>query len=539
MNKLLLTCFLALLCLVGRYFTASSKVADSPGAELLHRSDSPHREGETLPDTFYKSSAGEEFSGLALQSSGPWSVDGGPILWSPVLSGAEASVSRLPSQKGFSLVDDSLSQGQEGSTPSAQVGERVKSDSLSIGDHLPSGIEFNSILNHDGGPIRLDDYQGKYLILQFWAPTCTASIASLPVMDGLQRKFEKDLTILPITVFSNDRISTSLKNNAALESLKLPFVTNAQRMRSYFPHTVIPHVVIIDPEGKIIAITGIEDVTEKNIDQLLADGKSLFRKKSDTRITLPANERLIAEAPQVKNKNLWFQSALTGYIPEVNGSLNQQFKEMSHIRIINMPLLYHYSLAFSEQNKEDYYGFNRIDTIGFDPEEIWSDKVGRDYEDWMAEGTHVFGYELIAPLHANPYQLMQDDLKRFLPHIEVSIERKTKMVYALVQQEGKTYPPSTGGERSYKASSGVQMSNYPLQGFVHHLNVVFQRNSPDPFINLTGIDYPIDLTLNANLSNVESLRAELRENGLDLIHREEDINVLILRKISEPNYLTP
>jgi thiol-disulfide isomerase/thioredoxin len=52
MNKLLLTCFLALLCLVGRYFTASSKVVRSPGAELLHRSDSPNRGGAILPDTF-------------------------------------------------------------------------------------------------------------------------------------------------------------------------------------------------------------------------------------------------------------------------------------------------------------------------------------------------------------------------------------------------------------------------------------------------------------------------------------------------------
>ncbi|WP_111672699.1 TlpA family protein disulfide reductase [Algoriphagus litoralis] len=47
MNTLLL-----ILLLSSSIEIPSSKVADSPGAELLHRSDSPNRGGEILPDTF-------------------------------------------------------------------------------------------------------------------------------------------------------------------------------------------------------------------------------------------------------------------------------------------------------------------------------------------------------------------------------------------------------------------------------------------------------------------------------------------------------
>ncbi|MEP0713600.1 hypothetical protein [Algoriphagus sp.] len=57
MKKILYTCFLGLLCLVGSTLTA--QVADSPGADFLHRSSSTvphelrdtHRGGETRPDT--------------------------------------------------------------------------------------------------------------------------------------------------------------------------------------------------------------------------------------------------------------------------------------------------------------------------------------------------------------------------------------------------------------------------------------------------------------------------------------------------------
>ncbi|WP_157366838.1 TlpA family protein disulfide reductase [Algoriphagus vanfongensis] len=412
-----------------------------------------------------------------------------------------------------------------------------RSDTLSIGDQIPAGIEFSEVLHYDSDKLRLDDYRGKYVFLEFWAPTCTASIASLPQLDAIQKKYGERIAILPITVFGEDQITHTISGNKRLEAVALPMVVDARKMRSYFPHSVIPHVVVLDPEGVVVAITGIEDLTETNMEQLLANGKVLFREKEDNKISLAKEEKLISGAVQLQNKNIWFQSAMTGYIPEVHGSLTQQFEEMSHIRIINLPLLYHYSLAYSEKSRHDYYSLNRVDTIGFDREELWSDKVGRDYVDWMAEGTHVFGYELIAPAHANPYRMMREDLDRYFPHINAQVEKKKWMVYALVQQEGASYPNASGSEKSYSTRNGLEMTNYPLQGFVYHLNAVFQRNSPYPFVNLTGIDYPIDLKLDANLTDVESLKQALLANGLDLILREEEINVLVLRKIAKPNLL--
>ena len=63
MIKTLQTCFLALLCLAGSTFSAQSKVAESPGAGLLHRFAGPtvsphsgdtHRGGIARPDTLEK-----------------------------------------------------------------------------------------------------------------------------------------------------------------------------------------------------------------------------------------------------------------------------------------------------------------------------------------------------------------------------------------------------------------------------------------------------------------------------------------------------
>jgi hypothetical protein len=315
-------------------------------------------------------------------------------------------------------------------------------------------------------------------------------------------------------------------------------VVGADAMIQYFPHSVIPHFVVIGPNREVLAITGLEDMTEKNIGLLASKNELAFRLKKDTEMEIDLKAKLISESPQVSNKNIWFQSAFTGYIPEVTSSLTQNLELSSHIRIVNLPLFYHYQLAYSERSLTDYFGPNRIEMIGFDPDEMNTDKMGLDYTAWKAEGNHVFGYELIAPLHLNPYELMREDLKRYLPHIQASVEMKPKMVLALVQQEGKSYPESTAVNKSYNSGpEGVKMVKYSLDGFVYHLNAMFLRNSPIPVINLTGIDYRIDLNLEGKMTDVESLRKALQQNGFDLIEREEAIPVLVLKKIATSKFV--
>ncbi|MBN7802636.1 hypothetical protein J0A67_17300 [Algoriphagus aestuariicola] len=124
MEKFLQTCFLALLCLIGSTFSAQSKVAESPGADLLHRFAGPtvsphsgdtHRGGETLSDTFLYSTS-HDIDG------GPWSVSlSNP--WTAVcdLETANCKLETAHWKTGFSLVDDSTSPGQEDSIPSARL----------------------------------------------------------------------------------------------------------------------------------------------------------------------------------------------------------------------------------------------------------------------------------------------------------------------------------------------------------------------------------------------------------------------------------
>jgi thiol-disulfide isomerase/thioredoxin len=547
----------------------------SPGTDFPHRS-APNRGGAILSDTF----SIDEFELKSRKSKDPEAPD--ILRKTPDSEGLDSCILCLMSS--ISLVDQHLDPGAGEGTHNLQPAPVTVSasqrsidkkidritldseihrspvtraelsrsighlsaeadpttpDSLKIGDFLPPGLEVGPVLNQPDLKIRLDNYRGKYLLLVFWSPTCSGSIGALPRIDQLSQKYKKQLEVLPITIFSEERISEVSRIYTSFQTLSLPIATEASYLRALFPHTRIPHVVLIDPEGKIRAITGAEDVTMENLDMLFSTGSGNFRTKVDRKILLHPNEKLISGNTHLENKNIWLQSAFTGYIPDVGGSLIQNYEGFSHIRITNMTPIYMFQLAYSERDLVDYYGVNRIETRGFEKDELTTDKSGADALEWMEEGNHVFGYELIAPPSYDPYQLMREDLRRYFPHIEVTVETQSRKVLALIRQEGRDFPPSAGKPRSYQSSPmGVRMTNYPLQGFVYHLNAAFWRASPTPIINLTGIDYPIDLQLDAPLGNYGRLREELQNNGLDLVEREEEIKILVLKKTAPFKSLT-
>jgi thiol-disulfide isomerase/thioredoxin len=509
----------------------SSKVADSPGAELLLRSDSPNRGGAILPDTFFKYPYESEISSSPLHSSGPWTVDGGPNLRSPV--------SWLPSQKGFSLVDDSISQGQEeGNTP-AQPEEATPTDSLQVGDFIPDGLEFSNLLNTDTERIKLSDYRGKYVILQFWATWCTASSGYLIQAEEIQNHFGDQIQILPVTYESKAQVDKALSIRKSLGDLNLPLITQEEKLRGYFPHITLPHLVIINPEGKVIAITESKELSVPKLQTLLDTGVGSFRLKVDHRIPFDMEEKLISGNTQIPSKNIRFQSALTNYIPGVSGGSMESFEDGTHLLFVNISLIKLYRHAYTGRDIENYLGFNRIITKGFEAEELTTTKSGLDYREWMERGDRVFGYELLAPPGVDGYGQMREDLVRYFPQIQAKMELRPRMVWAMVQQEGKVYPKSQSAKRYMVQPGQASLRNSLLTGFIYQLNLYFMQRSPYPVINRTGIDYPIDIDLEANFSKPEELKAALNKVGLDLVLLEETIPVLILTKTENLNPLNP
>lgn len=523
MKKIIHTCFLAKLCpfpnrsrtitpLFEPYFCDEGAVFPQPQADIFHRRSRSISQTEGLHQKCFL----QAFFILL-------------ILFGSIIN-VNSQVAFSPKKE---LSSPSFHPRQKEYSPSAFGEKSMKSDSLEVGDYLPEDLVVNTLSDSGTKPLMLRDLQGKYLVLQFWATWCTASSSSLPKAEALQEKFGEEIQFVPVSYEPEANIRKSLSLYSSLSDLEMPMAVNESRLNKLFPHVSLPHLVIADPEGKILAITGWEDMTEAHLELLLSTGVSAFRLKKDESIPFSLKENLISGNQQIPSKNIRFQSALTNYLPGVPATLMDDIEDGAHILAVNIPLYKLYRLAFTGRDFANFFGSNRIVLEGFGEEDLNSRKSGLDYIAWMEEGGHVFGYELIAPPGLDQYQLMREDLARFFPEIDAKVEIRKRKVWALKLEDGRTYPPSDSQEKLYQFSPvEAKLQKSLLLGLIYQLNLYSLQRSEYPLIDLTGINYPIDIELKGNFSKPEELKAAFQKAGLQMELEEMEIPVLVLRKIA-------
>src|SRR5690625_1831729 len=99
----------------------------------------------------------------------------------------------------------------------AVAGGKEEIKPLQIGDTIPEEL-WNmplQVVNHPEGKetITLNEYKDKLIILDFWATWCGSCISAFPKVKSIEKTFEKDLSVIPVTSQSHEKISSFLASN--------------------------------------------------------------------------------------------------------------------------------------------------------------------------------------------------------------------------------------------------------------------------------------------------------------------------------------
>ena len=427
---------------------------------------------------------------------------------------------------------------------SAKAQEKSNITPLKIGDQVPD-ITINNIINYKSADdkqvttAKISDFKGKLLILDFWATWCAPCIGLIPKMDSLQNEFPNNLLILPVTYQSKIVIADfRQKNNSKNPGLQRPEIAGDSIFIKLFPHTYLPHYVWIDPNGVIKAITSYEEVTAAHIRSILADSSGILPLKEDE-ILVPYT----AKRPLFINKNggngvtLLYHSLLSSYTkglsPGVTETPIDSIKGLT-ITLRNVSLLWMYQTAFGE--KKDFFPLNRIKLLVANPTKITSSLKGMAYLEWMKSG-NTYCYELTVPpsLADKAYSIMQSDLQKLFSQYTAKVEKQYLECLVLVRT-AKNNKLHSSGEHPQMSSdiSGFRFVNEPLSGMVFQLNYYYMQTSPYPVIDETGIKGNVDMLLEANPSNTESLNVALAKYDLKLIRAKRNVNVIAIRD-TKPN----
>ncbi|EDM38631.1 thioredoxin family protein [Pedobacter sp. BAL39] len=110
------------------------------------------------------------------------------------------------------------------------------------------------LLDADGKEVRLSDYRGKYVLLDFWASWCPPCRAEHPLLKKINQQLGDKMVFLGLSM---DASSSAWKQAVAVDGLTWqqvndPRSTNGSVADSYGVKS-LPFNCIVDPQGKIVA----------------------------------------------------------------------------------------------------------------------------------------------------------------------------------------------------------------------------------------------------------------------------------------------
>lgn len=414
-----------------------------------------------------------------------------------------------------------------------------KVSSLSIGDTCSSAESF-SIINFPKSLIRLSDFRGKALILDFWAPWCVPCIKMFPQLDSLQKKYSTEIKILLVTQDSKDFSSRLLNNLASSKKIDLlPSIVDDTVLAKLFKHITIPHYVLLDKNGVVKAIVNSENITDQNIEALIAGKELNVPVKNDK--TLKYNEsKPIFGAQQINySDQLIFQSVLTKYMPEAPAGANvgKYWVNCNKCTISQM-----YKLAFGNFQLE-FLDKGRLKLEGFASQQD-SLLIGCTSEQslplWRKiRSNFYFNYELVVPSDTpfdkkDIFLLMQQDLNKFfyLRGIQGRREKRAEKILALKRISDTDNIHTKGGASKEVVSKYyVNIRNLPMSFFISKLQAYFPNETGLPIVDQTQYKGRIDIEINADLTNIEDVNRELNRYDLKLVETVSDIDMIIIEKI--------
>ncbi|PAE22860.1 MULTISPECIES: TlpA disulfide reductase family protein [Bacillaceae] len=93
-----------------------------------------------------------------------------------------------------------------------QAGQMQKYDKIEDPEDLPIGLEKGNLApdfqltDMEGNPVKLSDYRGKAVLLNFWASWCPPCRAEMPHMEKLYKKYkDKNFDILAVNLTNTEK----------------------------------------------------------------------------------------------------------------------------------------------------------------------------------------------------------------------------------------------------------------------------------------------------------------------------------------------
>ncbi|WP_051759834.1 TlpA family protein disulfide reductase [Pedobacter antarcticus] len=401
---------------------------------------------------------------------------------------------------------------------------------LNIGDQIPDAL-WNTplqVVNHPQGKrtITLADYKGKLIILDFWATYCSPCIKNFPKLHALQNEFADKIKVLAVTGEPKEKINKFFTAGAGKGHTYVNSVINDSVLSNYFPNNILPHIVWIAPNGKVLNTTQAEEITPTNIRAVLDNNETQMTSKVDIDRDRPLflSEHFGSNL-QLKGYSIFAK----GYYPGLPSAGN--FKKTKEGKIFSRQMTNQSMMDIYRPVLEDLFSrngekFNRKRVIVDVKQPALLNPILKP--DGTFEEYNLFNYELIVPGEKadSLSHYVLNYLNEYSDYMG-SIEKRMVECLILVRTSSKDLIKSKGGKlKNTFPNPPSILSNLPIAYMVNRL--IDDTPIDQLIIDETGYTDNVDIEI-SGVRDLASLKKELNRYDLDLIPAKRSLNMFVIK----------
>lgn len=403
---------------------------------------------------------------------------------------------------------------------------------LKIGEKCPDLI-IKNVINYGQEEIKLSRTKPKLILLDFWAPICVSCIEAFPHIDSLQQKFSDKVLIATVTETPQNAVHQFFQRRPSIKMPSVPFITGDSILHKLFEPKFYPWHVWLDSNLVVRYITNGNNATSENIQGFLdgrnidlyqlvdlpqkplLSGDTLLRYYSYIAPCVPGTVKASLNGAIEGNKIFFTRECTTipDFVMWVLGKMDGQYYD------------YKYPLIVEATNKDKFFNTNKL------PRNIW-----------LKENSFSYYLMLQSEQQNNLYKFALSDIER---HFNIRVLKEKRSIPCLILCK-------TGNFKSLKSKGGSSidelqintiknpvyskkryLQNQPFGVFANKLQTWVGFLTKLPFIDETGIEYNIDISLNGDALdswNLDRWNIELARYGLTLIQEDRMTDAIVIQE---------
>lgn len=366
--------------------------------------------------------------------------------------------------------------------------------------------------------------KGRKIIIDLFGSSCVVCFRMMPKMQEIQDKYSDSILVVLLGKDDQDIKKVFAKFKSKL-SLKFEPVYDSAFFNTY-SIPFLPHYIWLDENGITQATTGTDELNPTNFERFIA-GLPLITKGETTKQKFDDSKLFLVNGNGGPDTGFIFRSVLSRW--DKSQSTNypkklQYSKKGNFFQALNVTIADLYKYAFL-----DWAWWDTRDTVygKIYPVPI---VLGREtYLDKLPRYNYSFSTALLDSGNALLQKALRNDLATYFGHEAMVVDRMMPCWKLIALPNAKEKLKSRYIQTKYSGS--YTSINFQYVNISTVIDLLLSSKQDDyPYVNATGIDYPIDLSFEAVLYDRESVVNALRKIGLDLVLSEQSMRVLLLQR---------